>query len=484
LSDGPNGHTSLDPADWPAFRTLAHRALDDMIDHIETFRERPVWIAAPDAVRAEFTRDLPRSEGSFASALDDFERLIKPYATGNGHAAFMGWVHGAGTPVGMVAEMLAAGLNANCGGRNHIAIDVERQIALWMQQAFDFPVGAAGLFVTGTSMANFLGLLVARNRRLGDAVRKKGLGAAPQLTAYASAAAHGCIAQAMELSGIGSDALRLAPCDAEGALELDDLRAMVETDRRSGFTPFLVVGTAGSVDIGAIDPLPALADFCHENDLWLHVDGAFGALLAFSQRLRPLIAGIEKADSIAFDFHKWAHVPYDAGFLLVRDGEALRRTFASANGYLTRAATGLAAGGVWPCDLGPDLSRGFRALKTWFTLKVFGADRLGECIAQTCNMAQRLARHIEASSRFDLRAPVKLNIVCFSVSSDDPDADNRRIVEHLHVSGLAAPSITIRDGVAAIRCAFVNHRTTSSDVDAFVKTLEAAADGVASRPEA
>jgi aromatic-L-amino-acid decarboxylase len=478
VSDGPNGAASLDPSDWRAFRTLAHRALDDMIDHIETLRERPVWVAAPDEVRAQFAQDLPRSEGSFAGALDDFERFIKPYATGNGHPAFMGWVHGAGTPVGMVAEMLAAGLNANCGGRNHIAIDVERQITLWMRQAFDFPADAAGLFVTGTSMANFLGLLVARNRQLGDSVRETGLVARPQLTAYASAAAHGCISQAMQLSGIGSDALRLVPCDADGALKLDDLCAMVEADRRSGLTPFLIVGTAGSVDIGAIDPLPALADFCHENDLWFHVDGAFGALLTFSRRLRPLIAGIERADSLAFDFHKWAHVPYDAGFLLVRDGEALRRTFASANGYLTRAPTGLAAGGVWPCDLGPDLSRGFRALKTWFTLRVFGADRLGECIAQTCEMAQRLAAHIEASARFDLRAPVKLNIVCFSVLSDDPDVDNRRIVERLHVEGLAAPSITIREGVATIRCAFVNHRTTAADVDRFVEDLAAVADVV------
>ena len=296
MSEGPDASANLDPADWGVFRSLAHKALDDMIDHVETLRDRPVWVAAPDEVRAEFTRDLPRAEGSLATTLDEFDRLIKPYSTGNGHPAFMGWVHGAGTPVGMVAEMLAAGLNANCGGRNHIAIDVERQIVLWMRQAFDFPESAAGLFVTGTSMANFLGLLAARNRRLGDAVRQTGLAGASQLTAYASAAAHGCIAQAMALSGIGADALRLAPCDAQGALKLDDLRAMVEADKRAGRAPFLVVGTAGSVDIGAIDPLPALADFCRDNNLWFHVDGAFGALLAFSPRLRPLIAGVERAE--------------------------------------------------------------------------------------------------------------------------------------------------------------------------------------------
>lgn len=478
MSEPDDSPTSLDPTDWAAFRELAHKALDGMIDHVATLRERPVWIPPTDAARAAFTRELPRAPSSLADALADFDQFVKPHATGNGHPAFMGWVHGAGTPVGMVAEMLAAGLNANCGGRDHIGIDVERQIAAWMREAFAFPADAAGLFVTGTSIANFLGLLVARDRRLGDAVRETGLRAAPQLVAYASAAAHGCVAQAMQLAGIGSDALRRVPCDAEGALRLDDLRALVETDRRSGLTPFLVVGTAGSVDIGAIDPLANLADFCRANDLWFHVDGAFGALLAFSRELRPLIAGLERADSVAFDFHKWAHVPYDAGFLLVRDGEALRRAFASENSYLTRAATGLAAGGVWPCDLGPDLSRGFRALKTWFTLRVFGADRLGESIERNCEMARRLATQISASTRFALRAPVKLNIVCFSALGDHADARNREIVERLHVEGLAAPSITILEGVATIRCAFVNHRTTAADVDGFVENLGRISDAV------
>jgi glutamate/tyrosine decarboxylase-like PLP-dependent enzyme len=467
---------NLDPTDWRAFRELAHRALDEMIDHCETLRERPVWVAPSEQSRAAFTRALPRAEGSLAEALDEFDRYIKPHATGNVHPAFMGWVHGAGTPVGMVAEMLAAGLNANCGGRNHIGLDVELQVVTWMRDAFDFPAAAAGLFVTGTSMANFLALLVARNRRLGDGVRQTGLRAATRLTAYASVGAHGCIRQAMELSGIGSNALRLLPCDADGAMRTDELAARVDADRRAGLTPFLVVGTAGSVDIGAIDPLSALADFCRGEDLWFHVDGAFGALLAFSRELRPLIAGIERADSIAFDFHKWAHVPYDAGFLLTRDGEAQRRTFASENAYLIRAATGLAAGGIWPCDLGPDLSRGFRALKTWFTLRVFGADRLGECIERNCAIARRLAARIEASSRFALRAPVKLNIVCFSVVSKNPDVDNRAIVERLHVEGLAAPSITILSGVATIRCALVNHRVTNADVDSFVENLHTISD--------
>jgi len=468
----------LDPADWDDFRVQGRRALDDMVDFLQTVRDRAVWQPTPDHVRARFQAGLPMAGRAFAEVLDDFDALIKPYATGNTHPAFMGWVHGAGTPVGMVAEMLAAGLNANCGGRNHIGLDVERQVTRWMQAAFRFPDAATGLFVTGTSMANFVALLVARNHALGDDVRARGLAGGPQLCAYASRAAHGCIAQATQLAGLGTDHLRLIACGADGAMEMAALQAAVAADRRNGLKPFLVVGTAGSVDIGAIDPLAAIADFCRQQDLWFHVDGAFGAVLAFSEEMRSLIDGIERADSIAFDFHKWVHVPYDAGFVLVRDGAAHRRTFASSNGYLTRSDVGLAAGETWPCDLGPDLSRGFRALKTWFTLQVFGTDHLGACMAQTCQLAKYLEGRLQGLQGFDVCAPVKLNIVCFSSTGTDADRANRRIVERLHLSGRAAPSITRLDGKAVIRCAIVNHRTTRATIDRFIADLEAAASTV------
>ena len=466
---------SLDPEDWGRFRAAAHRALDSMIDHIESIRERPAWTPTPEDVRAQFRTPLPRRGRPFEAALEDFDKQIKPYSTGNGHPGFMGWVHGAGTPIGMVAEMLAAGLNANCGGRNHIGIDVERQVTLWMAEALGFPETSAGLFVTGTSIANFLALLIARNHRLGDDVRKTGLSAANRLVAYASQAAHGCVSQALQLAGLGSDALRLVPCDASGAMRLDALESRWEADRAAGFVPFMLIGTAGSVDIGAIDPLTELSEFCAQRGLWFHVDAAFGAMLAFSSKLRNRIRGIERADSIAFDFHKWAHVPYDAGFLLTRDAEAQRRAFASDRGYLTRAQSGLAAGGVWPCDLGPDLSRGFRALKTWFTLTTLGADRLGAAVERNCELAERLASHIRRSPALELSAPVSLNIVCFSLNGADRDAQNRFVVEALHNSGQWAPSITMLDGVATIRCAIVNHRTSAADIDAFFGEVERAA---------
>jgi aromatic-L-amino-acid/L-tryptophan decarboxylase len=254
-------------------------------------------------------------------------------------------------------------------------------------------------------------------------------------------------------------------------MRLNALERRWEADRAAGLVPLIVVGAAGSVDIGAIDPPAQLADLCTKRGLWFHVDAAFGAMLAFSPKLRDRIRGIERADSVAFDFHKWAHVPYDAGFLLTRDAEA-QRARSPPNADISRAPSGLAAGDVWPCDLGPDLSRGFRAMKTWFTLTTLGTDRLGAAIEKNCRLAERLASHVRRSQAFQLSAPASLNIVCFSCKGADRDAQNRSIVEALHNSGRWAPSITMLDGVATIRCAIVNHRTSAADIDAFFGDVE------------
>ncbi len=469
---------SLDPDDWDEFRRLSHRALDEMIDDLATLRHRPVWVETPDAVLRRLDEAAPVEPRGLATVLGDFSELIKPYGVGNRHPGFMGWAHGAGTPVGMVAEMLAAGLNANCGGRNHVGVELERRIVASMAEIFGFPPEASGLFVGGTSMANFLGVLIARRAFLGGDVRQRGL-QGDRLAAYASTEAHGCVAQAMDMAGLGIDALRKIPCDAGGRMDLAALKALVAADRASGAKPFLIVASAGTVNFGAVDPLAQLADFAREEKLWLHVDGAFGALAMFSEQLKPLLAGIERANSIAFDFHKWAHVPYDAGFILVRDGEAQRQTFASPAAYLTRAEHGLAKGETWPCDLGPDLSRGFRALKVWMTLQTFGTRALGEAMEGNCAVARHLAKLIGTSREFRLVAPVPLNIVCFSIAAEDGDAQNRRLVEALHVRGIAAPSITLIDGRAAIRCAIFNHRATMADIESFfVQARELAAEAL------
>ena len=447
--------------------------LDHILDYLEHIRERPVWQPMPQSVRDSFHAEMPSGPSDLAAVHEQFMREILPFAAGNVHPGFMAWVHGAGTPVGALAEMLAAGVNANLGGRDHAPIEVERQVTAWMRKLFGFPECASGLFVTGASMANLIGVLVARDTELGFETRCTGVAASNQrLTAYASEAVHGCIGRALDIAGIGSDALRRIAVDQRHRINLDALRAAIASDHNAGFTPFLLVGTAGTVDTGAIDDLHALANLARAEHLWFHVDGACGALAMLAPSLAPRLKGIERSDSLAFDFHKWGQVPYDAGFVLVRDSVLHRRTFATSAPYLRREAQGLAAGPPWPCDFGPDLSRGFRALKTWFTFRVLGAEALGASIERTCELAHYLEKRILETRELELAAPVELNIVCFRYRAEEGHWVNARIAIELQESGIASPSTTVIGGRLAIRAAIVNHRTEQRDVDALLeKTL-------------
>jgi glutamate/tyrosine decarboxylase-like PLP-dependent enzyme len=332
-----------------------------------------------------------------------------------------------------------------------------------------FPPETSGVLVTGTSIANLIAVLVARRAALGPAVRSAGLGRA-RLTAYTSAGAHGCIPRAMDMAGLGTDALRMIAVDAEGGIDLAALADAIAQDRAAGTQPFLVVGTAGTVDTGAVDDLAGLAALCREAGLWFHVDAAFGVMAMLSARHRPLLRGIGAADSLAFDFHKWAQVPYDAGCVLVRDPARQFDTFAQDNAYLRREARGLAGGHPWPCDLGPDLSRGFRALKVWMTIATFGTDRLGAVVDRCCTLAAYLGRLIAAEPSLELLAPVKLNIVCFRVRALD-DAGNGALVADLHEAGDFAPSTTRVAGRLAIRAAIVNHRTSEADIEGLLAAV-------------
>jgi len=454
--------------------------LEDMLNYAEHIRARPVWQPIPNQVRSHFQEPLPQQGTALADLHQQFMHEILPYTVGNAHPGFMGWVQGGGTPVGMLADMLAAGLNANLGGRDQIPLEVERQILHWMRELFAFPDTANGVFVTGTSIANFMAVVIARNHFLGTECRRTGIAQeGRKLTAYASRGAHGCVAKAMDLAGFGSDVLRLIPMNAQFQIDLLCLAEQIEKDRAAGYEPFLIVGSAGTVDVGAIDDLASLADLAQTFHCWFHVDGAYGALGMLAPQIAPRLAGIERAASIAFDFHKWGQVPYDAGYLLVRNGQDQLDSFAAPASYLQRETRGMAAGSPWPCDLGPDLSRGFRALKTWMTIAAFGSQKLGEIINNTCELARYLALCIKQEPRLELMAPVNLNIVCFryigiasmkSMTTEQASALNNELLIRLQESGVAAPSSTRIDGQFVLRAAIVNHRTCRADLDQLLQT--------------
>jgi glutamate/tyrosine decarboxylase-like PLP-dependent enzyme len=450
--------------------------LDDMLDWLEGVRSRPVWEQMPAEKRTEMRVPLPRQGTPVEDLYADFQRLVLPYGAGNDHPRFFGWVNGGGTAAGILAELLVAVFNPNCGGRDHAAIEVERQVVAWAAEAVGFPKTAGGVLIAGSSMANMVALLTARRAALGPDVRAQGVGG-KGLVAYCSAAAHGCIPRAMDMAGLGTAALRLIPADDAHRMDIAALEQAIAADVAAGLHPFLIVGTAGTVDTGAFDNLAAIADIAAREKIWFHVDGAFGATAAFSAKYRPLLAGVERADSLAFDFHKWAQVPYDCGCVLVRDRTLLLETFAQSLAYLEGADRGIAGNAPWPRDMGPDLSREFRALKVWFTLRAYGADGIGRVVETGCDVAQHLAARVLREPSLELLAPVALNIVCFRVAqgAEDLNQFNKDLVADIQEAGIAAPSTTTINGKLAIRAGVFNHRSTREDADALVDGILAVA---------
>jgi len=462
----------LDPEDWDAFRSQSHRMLDDMVDYLQEIRTRPVWQPADESVQQRFLSPLPANGSSLDALHTEFMQYILPYAVGNAHPGFMGWVHGGGTPVGMVAEMLAAGLNANLGGRNQIPVVVERQVIGWMRDLFGLPDQATGVLTTGTSAATVIALTVARNKAQVDDLQR--------LVAYVSSEVHGCIGRALGLIGFEPDCLCQIPCNDDDQMDVSALRTQIATDLDAGLIPWLIVGSAGTVNTGAMDDLAAISVLAREAGAWFHVDGALGAMAMLAADIAPRLHGIAAADSLALDFHKWAQVPYDAGLVLIRDGDAHRDSFTAAHAYLHREDEGLAANSPWPCDYGVDLSRGFRALKVWFTLKAYGTDQMGAMISHACQLARTLGQQVERTPQLELMAAVSLNIVCFRYCGDQTrepeyyDAINRAIITHIQLSGMAAPSLTRLHGRVVIRAAIVNHRTEQQDIDRLLAATLAA----------
>jgi aromatic-L-amino-acid/L-tryptophan decarboxylase len=474
--DTPTGDDpSLDPADWHAFRTLAHRMLDDSLDHIAGRREQPVWQPMPDAVRAAFDGPLPRGPQGLEAAYDDFRRTVVPYSMGNDHPRFWGWYMGPGNPVGNLADLLASVLNPNLGGADHAPVLVEQQVVRWCAEAAGYPTSASGLLVGGASEANLVGLAVARTARLGPEVRAHGIPAGRRFGVYASSEVHSCHRKSLELLGLGESSLRVIPVRGDFTMDVDALAAAVAADRAAGVEPLAVVATAGTINTGSVDDLSAIADLTEREGLWLHVDGAIGGFLALTSH-PDAVRSLERADSVALDLHKWMQAPIDVGLVLVRDEAAHRATFSVVPKYLQHSTRGLAAGEVWFNEYGIALSRGFRALRVWLALKAYGADAFGRVMDRNIAQAHALADRVDAHPDLERLAPVGCDVVCLryappGVPDQRLDAVNAELVLRIHESGVAIVSDTVINGALAVRVAISNHRTRDSDLALFLDTL-------------
>jgi glutamate/tyrosine decarboxylase-like PLP-dependent enzyme len=462
---------TLDPDDWEAARALAHRMVDEAVEHLASVRERPVWTPMPEDVRARLQTCLPENPAPLNEVYREYRENVAAYPMGNVHPRFWGWYMGASNFTGALGDFLAAVEGSNLGGGNTGAAQVEQQVVDWLKEIAGFPKSASGTLTSGGSMANLVAHTVIRNLAAGYDVRKEGIARLKKpLRFYASDQVHSCHQKALETLGLGAKALVEVASDDRQRMRLDALEAAITEDRLNGLQPACVIGTAGTTNTGAIDDLTAIADLCDREGLWFHVDGCIGAVLRLAPDHAHLVAGIERAGSVAIDPHKWLHTPFEAGAVLIKDPEAHFATFEMHGPYLQLQERGMIAG-KFLADYGLELSRGFRALKIWMAFKEQGSAKFGRLIAKDIALAQYMERQIEAHPLLELFAPVDLNIVCFRHVAKDESASkvlNTEIMLRLQERGLAVPSDTTVQGKHGLRCAFNNHRTRREDIDGFL----------------
>ncbi len=455
-------------------RRIGYAAADAVAEHREKLVSRPVF--GKVAGRAPlFEEPVPEDGQPFEQVLAFVREHILSFPMGNSHPRFYGFINATADPVGTAADYLAAAMNPNCWGGDHAAIHVENRVIAWLSEMLGFPADSEGILVSGGSMANFTALAAARRAMFEGNVREEGLTGRPLLTVYASDQVHSCVDKAVDLLGIGTNQLRKIPTDDQFRIRTDRLARAVADDRRAGLRPAIVVGNAGTVNTGAIDPLAELAEFCRRESLWFHVDGAYGAMAAISPKLSPLLAGMERADSIAADPHKWLYMPYEAGATLVRDPGRLGAAFRKFPEYLASDPESPFPGPAWFAERGVELSRGFKALKVWMGLKTHGRRAYAAAIENDVRLAHFLAARVVERPEFELLADTVLSIANFryrpadrALSEAQLDRVNRQIINRLVGDGSFFLAPTVLKGRTALRVAIVNFRTQEEDLTALL----------------
>jgi aromatic-L-amino-acid/L-tryptophan decarboxylase len=465
-----NDEEGLDPSNWEVVRTLGHQMVNDMISYLKDVNERPVWTPIPQEVKDSFKKPLPRDPSDVNDIYDDFKKTILPYPLGNINPKHFSWVIGTGTPLGALADFLASSMNSNSAIGDHSALYVDQQVVNWCKEIMGYPATSSGILVSGGSIANLTALIVARNSSSAN-VRKEGVHSLPgKLTAYCSVETHNCISKAMEMLGLGSQYLRKIPVNADFRINVEDLENKIAEDKAAGYLPFCIIGNAGTVNTGAIDPLEILQQIAKRENIWLHVDGAFGAFAKLVPDFNASLKVLESVDSIAFDLHKWMYMPYEVGCVLIKDSNLHRQAFASEVSYLSAHERGLAGGPEPISNYGMELSRGFKALKVWMSLREHGIEKYRRLIAQNIKQAFYLGQQIELEPELELMTAVSMNIVCYrynpgNLNDDQLNKLNKELLMRMHEEAVATPTYTILTGKYAIRVAITNHRTRKHDLD-------------------
>ena len=472
--------------EWTAdeLRSFGYRAVDLIAQHLTGVPERPAFRPVPADVRHRLLTSCADGSGRDAlEVLEQFEESVEPFPFGNGHPAFFGWVNSPPLPIAVFAEALAAAMNPSCAGGNHAAVYVEEAVTSWFKSLFGFQESAKGLLVSGGSMATLIALTIARHvatGKMGWDVRRLGVNNLPRrLVIYKTREAHSCIQKAVELLGLGSDSIHLVPHDRELRMRPEALDAMIREDVASGALPCAVVATAGTVNTGAIDPLADIADLCEKHDVWLHVDGAYGAPAILSARYRPLLSAIDRCDSLAVDPHKWLFVPVEAGLVIVRDAAVMRDAFSLVPAYLRTDGSLEGVGGPpWFSEYGFQQTRSFRALKTWMAVTHVGQDGYRATIDSNLALADQLAEKLSCIANVELLTPRSLSIVCFRYVPEELEGEltkvnelNERLLERVQLGGVAFLSGTRIDDMFWLRACIVNFRTEEKHLDGLAEHI-------------
>jgi aromatic-L-amino-acid decarboxylase len=464
--------------DAAAFREIGHRLVDTLADFLESLPRRPVTRnESPSEVRAALDLNGPMPEAGTEPGvlLEQTALLLFDHSLFTGHPRFFGYITSAPAPIGILGDFLASAVNPNVGAwmLSPAATEIEGQTVRWIASFIGYPETCGGLLVSGGNMANMVCFMAARAAKAGWNLREQGVAGGRALRVYGSAETHTWIQKAADLSGLGSSSIRWIPTDMDLRMDLDELRRQIEADAASGDVPCMVIGTAGSVGTGAVDPLPGIAAICREYGLWFHVDGAYGGFAAAVHDAPDDLRGLSAADSVAVDPHKWLYAPLEAGCALVRDADALRNAFAYHPPYyhFEERATNYV-------DCGPQNSRGFRALKVWLAMKHAGAAGYRQMIADDIHLSRAMAEAVKRHPELQLFTQA-LSITTFRFVPNDQrkgvgddeverhlDSLNRELLDRLQRGGETFVSNALVGGRYVLRACIVNFHTTLADVEA------------------